>query len=417
MHTLFDTIMNTTHYNRKPEDSVGTQQNLANEENSIKTNQSGSDSEWILERKIVIGHYASIVYNYCSSPTSDPDGIRESDVDSSASAMIKTCPILRGYPKPLKSLYRRPYGTTVSLYRPPWNVAKRRWMASATSTRGGPTRGRSFASDRQGGLGRSCRSRNGICISVDCRDRSSGSHVVGPVRVGDLWYATYSISSADKNPIKHTTMRVLLFQIIAPGIPLPPQPVLTRWGTWLDAVNYYAEYYGKIMEVIDALDSTDSSAVAAVKSLPSEQLLEDILFIDSNFKIVSKSIILLESSKLQLSEALNIVYKVSQTVIQNNNSLISEKVKCELRNIIAKNSTYSQLRIINDVLSGHDKTAEVRVLKSSEFPFFKYAPITSCDVERTFSQYKNCLSDHRRRFTLQSIKMYVTLHCNAHIQG
>ncbi|KAJ4425378.1 hypothetical protein ANN_27993 [Periplaneta americana] len=94
-----------------------------------------------------------------------------------------------------------------------------------------------------------------------------------------------------------------------PGIPLPPQPDLTRWKTWLDAVNYYTEYYGKIMEVIDALDITDNSAVAAVKSLPSEQLLEDILFIDSNFKIESKSIILLESSKLQLSEALNIVYK------------------------------------------------------------------------------------------------------------
>ncbi|KAJ4445669.1 hypothetical protein ANN_12353 [Periplaneta americana] len=84
------------------------------------------------------------------------------------------------------------------------------------------------------------------------------------------------------------------------------------------------EYYGKIMEVIDALDSTDSSAVAAVKS---EQLLEDILFIGSNFKVVSKSITLLESSKLQLSKALNIVDKVSQIVIQNNNSLISEKVK------------------------------------------------------------------------------------------
>ncbi|KAJ4451470.1 hypothetical protein ANN_02932 [Periplaneta americana] len=142
--------------------------------------------------------------------------------------------------------------------------------------------------------------------------------------------------SADKNSIKHTTMRVLLFQTIAPGILLPPQPVLTRWKTWLDAVNYYAEYYGKIMAVTDALDRTESSAVAAVKSLPSEQLLEDILFIGSNFKILSKSITLLESSKLQLSEAHNIVDKVSQTVIQNNNLLISEKVKCKLRNIIAK---------------------------------------------------------------------------------
>ncbi|KAJ4447306.1 hypothetical protein ANN_09310 [Periplaneta americana] len=108
---------------------------------------------------------------------------------------------------------------------------------------------------------------------------------------------------------------------------LTPASSLDPLGNRLDAVNYYAEHYSKIMEVIDAFDSTDSSAVAAIKSLPSEQLLEDILSIDSNFKIVSKSIILLESSKLQLSEALNIVDKVSQTVIQNNNSLISEKLK------------------------------------------------------------------------------------------
>ncbi|KAJ4440309.1 hypothetical protein ANN_08448 [Periplaneta americana] len=111
------------------------------------------------------------------------------------------------------------------------------------------------------------------------------------------------VIGADKNSIKHSTMSVLLFQTIAPGISLPPQPVLTRWKTWLDAANYYyAKYYGKIME-----------------------LLEDILFIDSNFKIVSKSITLLESSNLQLSEALNIVDKVSQTIIQNNNSLIFRK--------------------------------------------------------------------------------------------
>ncbi|KAJ4428010.1 hypothetical protein ANN_24024 [Periplaneta americana] len=90
--------------------------------------------------------------------------------------------------------------------------------------------------------------------------------------------------NVDKNSIKHTTMRVLLLQTIAPGTPLLPQPVLTLWGMLLDAVNYYAEYYGKIMDLIGALDSTDSSAVAAVKSLPSEQLLEDILFNDSNFK-------------------------------------------------------------------------------------------------------------------------------------
>ncbi|KAJ4438660.1 hypothetical protein ANN_14607 [Periplaneta americana] len=48
-----------------------------------------------------------------------------------------------------RSLYKRPPEATGSLDRPPWNVTTRRWMASAMNTRGGPTRGRSFASDRR----------------------------------------------------------------------------------------------------------------------------------------------------------------------------------------------------------------------------------------------------------------------------
>ncbi|KAJ4445062.1 hypothetical protein ANN_06861 [Periplaneta americana] len=52
-----------------------------------------------------------------------------------------------------KSLYMRPPEASGSLDRHSWSVVKRRWMASATSTRGGPTRGRSFVSDRQGALG------------------------------------------------------------------------------------------------------------------------------------------------------------------------------------------------------------------------------------------------------------------------
>ncbi|KAJ4442798.1 hypothetical protein ANN_04391 [Periplaneta americana] len=48
---------------------------------------------------------------------------------------------LRQKPSKSRSFYRRPPGTAGSLDRPLCNVAKRRWMASATSTRGGPTRG------------------------------------------------------------------------------------------------------------------------------------------------------------------------------------------------------------------------------------------------------------------------------------
>jgi len=43
--------------------------------------------------------------------------------------------------------------------------------------------------------------------------------------------------------------RVEIFKKIAPGIPFPQKPVITRWGTWLSAVLYSYEYL-KSLETI-----------------------------------------------------------------------------------------------------------------------------------------------------------------------
>lgn len=43
--------------------------------------------------------------------------------------------------------------------------------------------------------------------------------------------------------------RIRIFEEKANGIPLPPQPVITRWGTWLNAVNYYNTNKNLICEV------------------------------------------------------------------------------------------------------------------------------------------------------------------------
>jgi hypothetical protein len=34
----------------------------------------------------------------------------------------------------------------------------------------------------------------------------------------------------------------------------------------------------------------------------------------------------------------------------------------------------------------------------------EFSPITSCDVERTFSRYKNWLIDRRRSYTFDNLK-------------
>jgi len=37
--------------------------------------------------------------------------------------------------------------------------------------------------------------------------------------------------------------RVLFFKTESSDIPLPPQPIITRWVTWLEAAIYYSDYF------------------------------------------------------------------------------------------------------------------------------------------------------------------------------
>jgi hypothetical protein len=52
-------------------------------------------------------------------------------------------------------------------------------------------------------------------------------------------------------------------------------------------------------------------------------------------------------------------------------------------------------------------------LKVEDFAFFKYAPITSVDVERSFSRYKNLLPDNKRSYKFEQIKKPIVAQCNA----
>jgi len=43
---------------------------------------------------------------------------------------------------------------------------------------------------------------------------------------------------------------------------------------------------------------------------------------------------------------------------------------------------------------------------------FKYAPITSIDMQRSFSRFKNILRPNRRHLTLKNVKEIVIIQCN-----
>jgi hypothetical protein len=43
--------------------------------------------------------------------------------------------------------------------------------------------------------------------------------------------------------------RVQRYRELLPEKPLPPEPILTRWGTWLNAALFYNENFDSIKEV------------------------------------------------------------------------------------------------------------------------------------------------------------------------
>jgi hypothetical protein len=61
--------------------------------------------------------------------------------------------------------------------------------------------------------------------------------------------------------------RIELFKNNAPDTPLPPTPVITRWGTWLDATVYYGENFEIFCSVVNEFDVDDASSVTIMQDI------------------------------------------------------------------------------------------------------------------------------------------------------
>lgn len=86
----------------------------------------------------------------------------------------------------------------------------------------------------------------------------------------------------------------------------------------------------------------------------------------------------------------------------------------KMNNVLDKNSGYNIVLKIYKILSGEVEQLEgfPEDMTNDDLAYFNYAPITSVDVERSFSIYKNLLSSHHRRFTFENIRKHLIVQCN-----
>lgn len=84
------------------------------------------------------------------------------------------------------------------------------------------------------------------------------------------------INNTKKSFLKSPS-RIQIYKEILPGVPLPPESVINRWGTWIEAVVFNANNYDGIKTVIEKLNS-DSSV-----SIDNSKKMFDLVSVKNNF--------------------------------------------------------------------------------------------------------------------------------------
>lgn len=209
--------------------------------------------------------------------------------------------------------------------------------------------------------------------------------------------------------------RVARFKAEAPDIALPPQPIITRWGTWLNACMYYCENFKIIKQIVQSFDSEEAASIKIAQDMLSEPNIEGSLaFIKSNFALLTATITSLEKMGEEMVDSISLIKRV-ETSLSNTRGEIATGIASKLKKGLDKNTGYKTLCKISDILSGENYSMDgiEEDLTANELPHFKYAPITSVDVERSFSRYKNLLADNRRSFTFDNLRMTFVVQCNS----
>lgn len=209
--------------------------------------------------------------------------------------------------------------------------------------------------------------------------------------------------------------RIELFRREAADTPLPPSPIITRWGTWLKTAMYYCEHFKTIKKVVNMLDADDALAIEKVKQIICDKNVQsNLIFIHTNYGFLISAINSLETRGTPLVEEIQIVDNVIKKLkeIKVPKGVI---IYNKLEQVVEKNEGFKILSTISKVMSGEETTTDdlPEDLQISDFIHFKYAPISSVDVERSFSLYKNMLADNRRSFVFENLSKSLVVNCNS----
>ena len=172
----------------------------------------------------------------------------------------------------------------------------------------------------------------------------------------------------------------------------PPEPIVTRWGSWLEAALYYCEHLPQVRDIVNNFKSDGVLVRNAKAAVNDESLTRDLVQIKHCY-----------SSLVSLLEKVECSAYTIQEAHANLTGLTFGDDVCNLRAHLDKRLQKNEL---SDIV--HFKRADVSPAIYSKL---LSAQCTSVSVERSFSMLKKLLAKDRN-FLPENVGKYFMLYFN-----
>ena len=175
------------------------------------------------------------------------------------------------------------------------------------------------------------------------------------------------------------------------GLPSPPDPVITRWATWLGAALCYSENLPAVRTTVNNWTSAGLLVSRAKDAINVEDLVPDLVKINQ-YRTLAANVEFLEGSACTITEAYGLL---------KNRQFDDDP--CAIKN-------YSKKRLSNFDLETIINCTNLTIDPTS-YALLQKAQPTSAAVERSFSMLSKLLRKNRN-FDVKNVKKYMMLYCN-----
>jgi len=150
------------------------------------------------------------------------------------------------------------------------------------------------------------------------------------------------ISNVKKNFLKAPS-RVIIFKNTALDLSLPPESIISRWGSWIKAACSYCEHHETLKSIVNSLNTEEATSIKnSQKYFADHSLAANLVFIKSNFGFIPDLMTGLEAKNIPLSDAIKIIDNVFLKLNQVPGT-VGKMVQEKMNDVLEKNKGYPNI--------------------------------------------------------------------------